>query len=860
MSGRLGPPSAYLAAAVMLLVVDLAFLGEALRPGMIRAPADVILATEPFSGRAENAPPRNVDITDWTHQFHPWKKLVVESWKKGQPPLWNELNGVGQPLTANMQCESFSPYLPLYLLCGDDASDMKLLAQVFLGQILMLFLARHLGWRPIVAFGAAIAFSFSSYLQSWAMHPHAGSGAFAPGIVWAFMCIRERGGFLPTAGAALAVGLSVLAGHMETTVMAGAAAVFITIWMKPEDPNAPSFLRFVGSILVVATVGLMIAAVSVVPFLGYLAQSQVTTVRSFNKGESVPFENLITLLLPQHWGNAIKSGGHYYHGAVNVIDGVFFIGRAWIILAIGGILFGFLGRMRGTFGLVFTAMIGLLIAFAPKGIFDLLKKLPVLEHMPLVRWQFAATIPLVLLGGIGFEKLSTRCARSTGPMRFLPWIVAAVGIVEVFVQWQPYVPVVPQSALRPPSKVADFARDVSKTDRVLPLGGMMPAEFNAGFGVRSLRSYDAVGSERQLRLVFESHAFYGATWTQAAVFCDSRILDLFGIRWVMSRWPAAMSPRPVVYGSIAPGSPLVQVIPSPKDRAMELFFYRADKTPIRDGDVTVTMTPEGGQPIRFRSAIDAEKTIAGPLGRFITSPDQPVKDLADVNYRGFATVYCGFVFEQSSVSTEIKIEAQDGAQPILVSIIERDGLGQGLIERAIEGDFRMSERPSALPRAFFSASAEYAGDMLEALALATKKDFDHQKTVVIENAHLFRDRVGGKPAPFLPLGTSSPRPELVEIEVDAPENGWVVLLDEPTRGWAAKIDHQTPAIIFPANVIGRAVYVPKGRHTVTMEYRPIEFWIGAFVSSATLLVLAIGALRALLAQRPRVPEKKETTS
>lgn len=849
MSGRLGPQSLYLAAAAVLLVVDLAFLGEALRPGMIRAPADVILATEPFSGRTEVAPPKNVEITDWTHQFHPWKKLVVESWKAGRPPLWNELNGVGQPLTANMQCESFSPYLPLYLLCGDDASDMKILAQLFLGQLLMLGLARHCGWRPIVAFGAAIAFSFSSYLQSWAMHPHAGSGAFAPGIVWAFMCIRERGGFLPTAGAALAVGLSVLAGHMETTVISAAAAVFIVAWMKPENPSAPSFLRFVGSVIIVATTGLSLAAVSVVPFLGYLAQSQVTAVRSFNKGETVPFENLITLISPQYWGNALKNDGNYYHGAATVIDGVFFIGRAWIVLAICGMIGGFLGRTRGTFGLFFTAALGLLIAFAPRGLFDLLKKLPILEHMPLVRWQFAATIPLVLLGGIGFEKLTLRCARSSGVLRFLPWIIAAVGVVEMFLQWQPFVPVMPQSALRPPSKTADFAREVSKTDRVLPLGGIMPAEFNAGFGVRSLRSYDAVGSERQLRLILESHAFYGATWTQAAVFCDPKILDLFGVRWVMSRWPAAMSPRPVTYGSIASGVPLVQVVASPKDRAMELFFYRVDKAPIMSGDITVTVTPEGGSPLEFRSGLDADRTIAGPLGRFITSPDQPIKDLADINYRGFPTVYCGFVFEQAEVKTEIKIEARNGAEPILVNVVERDGLGQGLIERSIEGPFRMTERPSALPRAFFSASAEYVGNMTEALALATNKDFDHQKTVVIENAHLFRDRVTGKPAPHRPLEIRSSRPEHVEIEVDAPENGWVVLIDEPTPGWSAKIDRQTPALIFPANVVGRAVYVPQGRHTVTMDYRPIEFWIGAFVSSATIFVLAVGTLRALLAGR-----------
>jgi hypothetical protein len=68
-------------------------------------------------------------------------------------------------------------------------------------------------------------------------------------------------------------------------------------------------------------------------------------------------------------------------------------------------------------------------------------------------------------------------------------------------------------------------------------------------------------------------------------------------------------------------------------------------------------------------------------------------------------------------------------------------------------------------------------------------------------------------------------------------DGMVVLSDAFYPGWRARIDHR-PARIYEVNAAMRGVAVPRGRHTVTMRYRPGSVYLGAALS----LVGILGAL------------------
>jgi uncharacterized membrane protein YfhO len=74
-------------------------------------------------------------------------------------------------------------------------------------------------------------------------------------------------------------------------------------------------------------------------------------------------------------------------------------------------------------------------------------------------------------------------------------------------------------------------------------------------------------------------------------------------------------------------------------------------------------------------------------------------------------------------------------------------------------------------------------------------------------------------------------PNSVDISVENPRDGFLVLLDCYYPGWKAYLD-DNPTDIFKADYIFRAVRVPKGKHLVKFSYQPDSLRIGLLISFA----------------------------
>jgi len=93
-------------------------------------------------------------------------------------------------------------------------------------------------------------------------------------------------------------------------------------------------------------------------------------------------------------------------------------------------------------------------------------------------------------------------------------------------------------------------------------------------------------------------------------------------------------------------------------------------------------------------------------------------------------------------------------------------------------------------------------------------------------------------------------PDRLAISADMACDGMVVLSDAFYPGWRARVDHR-PAGIHQVNGAMRGVAVPRGKHTVTMRYRPVSVVLGAALSLLGILgALAWGGY-GLLAGRAR---------
>ena len=84
-------------------------------------------------------------------------------------------------------------------------------------------------------------------------------------------------------------------------------------------------------------------------------------------------------------------------------------------------------------------------------------------------------------------------------------------------------------------------------------------------------------------------------------------------------------------------------------------------------------------------------------------------------------------------------------------------------------------------------------------------------------------------------------PQSVKLAVDAPRDCWLFLSDTYYPGWTADLDGK-PMPIHLANITGRAVRVPAGKHVVAFTYAPRSFRVGCVASLLALLGLGAWAL------------------
>jgi len=189
---------------------------------------------------------------------------------------------------------------------------------------------------------------------------------------------------------------------------------------------------------------------------------------------------------------------------------------------------------------------------------------------------------------------------------------------------------------------------------------------------------------------------------------------------------------------------------------------------------------------------------------------------------------------------------------------------RGHFRLAHSGDVKIYENLDVLPRAFVVHRARVAADDV-ALALMRDPAFDPAAEVILSDDA--RDGPAGAawPATALPrasLGVEPARvthyaPQQVEIDVTTETPGYLVLTDAWYPGWEATVDGE-PVPAYRADVLFRAVAVGSGSHHVVFRFRPASLHVGAGISLAGLIGLAVVAAchthRTTGASRKRCPK------
>ncbi|MCA0425745.1 MAG: YfhO family protein [Proteobacteria bacterium] len=209
----------------------------------------------------------------------------------------------------------------------------------------------------------------------------------------------------------------------------------------------------------------------------------------------------------------------------------------------------------------------------------------------------------------------------------------------------------------------------------------------------------------------------------------------------------------------------------------------------------------GYNPLRLREFVE----VAG-AGDTIAGPDQRVFTPLMTSYGSLFADLIGLRWIASSVPIET---VDKNLRPGDLRLIARTQ------------DAFIYENPNALPRAMFVRGWKLA-DFERLTETGRWPDFNPQREVLLES-------LPEEAAPVQVTGLAEVRIRSyentrVEIEVETPDPGFVLLNDVWHRWWTANIDGEE-ADILKANVLFRAVQVPAGKHKIVFEFKPIE---GAF--------------------------------
>jgi len=175
------------------------------------------------------------------------------------------------------------------------------------------------------------------------------------------------------------------------------------------------------------------------------------------------------------------------------------------------------------------------------------------------------------------------------------------------------------------------------------------------------------------------------------------------------------------------------------------------------------------------------------------------------------------------------------SQPIDPASIDSDAWR--LVEEA--GAARVYENLRAMPRAWLanevvSVNPNQALDAIKTGALPDGRSFDPARTALVEAPITLNSQNADSKASATIAALSSKH---MEVRTSSATAAFLVTSDAFYPGWRASVDGQ-PATLWRADYGIRGVMLPPGRHTISFDYSPRRFYLGAVISVISLLALS----------------------
>jgi len=364
-------------------------------------------------------PFKNFLITDPIRQQIPWKKIVIDAWKRWEFPRWNPYTFTGVPIDANIQAAPYSPFNLLFIIFDFSVAWTLLIMiqPLFSGTLMYLYL-RRLDLIGVAALTGSIAWAFGGFATSWLtwgtiMHTALWLPLILLSIDELFRGRKIRSQYiwwLVCLG--MSVTLTILGGHIQIAVYVLGLSALYGVW-KHRLQNRKMILWVAVTLSFVA----VITFAQWFPFLRFffLAGRMEASESWKTAGWFLPWQHLAQFIAPDYFGNPATLN---YWGDWNYGEFIGYIGLIPLLLGISAL------ALRGTPRFFALAIAVSLFFMLPSPI----SRLPFLFHIPIIsvlqptRLMMVVDFSLAVLSAFGLDHLLK------GEKRFMGKSIVVCGI------------------------------------------------------------------------------------------------------------------------------------------------------------------------------------------------------------------------------------------------------------------------------------------------------------------------------------------------------------------------------------------------------------------------------------------------
>jgi hypothetical protein len=281
---------------------------------------------------------------DATNLFLQWLRFAKSSAQQGELPLWNPYTFSGFPFVANPQPALFYPptWIALFLPITRAMGLIAVLHLWVAGVGMIVWLRSEGASVPGALVGGAV-FAFSGYFAVRVRGGHLGvitTGAWLPLLLWSYRQALTKRSWRWAILGGLPAGLSILAGHSASFIYVAlglAAYAALDIWERWKNTRSPrQAVLPLGLVAVILVMGLVLAAVQLVPMTELLVRSTRGSAAGYEFAArfSWPPGYLLTLLVPNFFGEPTKTG---YWGDGIYDEFIFYVGILPLLLTVLGL-------------------------------------------------------------------------------------------------------------------------------------------------------------------------------------------------------------------------------------------------------------------------------------------------------------------------------------------------------------------------------------------------------------------------------------------------------------------------------------------------------------------------------------------